>query len=132
MIEGGYSEAFSRDIIVGAWNIQWLGKPWKRSGIGKNVPQRAEDIAAYIKASRVKLLVLEEICDDDQIPDKITNKTLDTVVEILNEGTKANWKYVLFPKRKLDDEEQHTGLMWNDKTVTAVGESYRIDIKVPP
>lgn len=132
LAEGGYSEVFCRDIIVGAWNIQWLGMPWKRSGIGKKVPQKAEDIADYIKASGVQLLALEEICDDDGISSKTTNKTLDSVVEILNEGTGANWKYTLFPKRKPADEEQHTGLMWNAKTVTAVGEPYKIDIKVPP
>jgi hypothetical protein len=132
LAEGGFSEVFSRDMIVGAWNIQWLGKPWKRSGIGKKVPQKAEDIADYIMASRVQLLALEEICDDDEVPTKMTNKTLDTVVEILNEGSGASWKYTLFPKRIPDDEEQHTGLMWNAKTVTAVGEPYKTELKVPP
>jgi len=132
LTEGGYSEVLSRDIILGAWNIQWLGMPWKRSGISKNVPQKAEDIAEYIKASGVRILALEEICDDDGVPAKTTNKTLDTVVEILNEGTGANWRYVLFPKRIPEDEEQHTGVMWNAKTVTAAGEPYRIAMNVPP
>lgn len=132
LTDGGYGEVFCRDIIVGAWNIQWLGMPWKRSGIGKNVAQKAEDLAEYIKASGVKILAVEEICDDDGVPTRRTNKTLDTVVEILNEGTGAQWTYTLFPKRKPDDEEQHTGLMWNAKTVTAVGDPYKLALKVPP
>jgi hypothetical protein len=132
LFEGGYSEVSCRDITVGAWNIQWLGKPEKRSGIGKKVPQKPEDIADYIKASGVQLLALEEICDDDGVSAKRTNKTLDTVVEILNEGTGADWRYILFPKRRADDDEQHTGLMWNAKTVTAVGEPYKIEMTVPP
>ncbi len=132
LIEGGYGEVLSRDVIVGAWNIQWLGMPWKRGGIGKKVPQKAGNIADYIKASGVRLLALEEICDDDRVPVKRTNRTLDTVVEILNEGTTAKWTYTLFPKRRHDDAEQHTGLMWDAKTVTPVGEPYKVVLKVPP
>ncbi|MFH1112906.1 MAG: endonuclease/exonuclease/phosphatase family protein [Pseudomonadota bacterium] len=132
LTEGGYGEVFCRDLIVGAWNIQWLGKPWKRSWIGKNVPQKAEDIAGYVKASKVQLLALEEICGDGAIPGNPTNETLDAVIGMLNEGTGASWTYRLFPKRKPDDGEQHTGLMWNAKIVTAVGEPFRIAVKVPP
>jgi hypothetical protein len=129
--EGGYSQVFCRDITVGAWNIQWLGMPSMRSGTGKNVAQKAEDIADYIKTSGVQLLALEEICDDDGDPATIANNTLNTVVEILNEGTGANWKYILFPKRKDGDVEQHTGLMWNAKIVTAVEPYYRIEMNLP-
>lgn len=131
-IEGVNSVAFCRDITVGAWNIQWLGEPSKRSGIGKDVAQKPEDIADYIKTSGVQLLALEEICDDDGDPATIANNTLNTVVEILNEGTGANWKYILFPKRNADDVDQHTGVMWNAKTVTAVEKHYKIPLKVPP
>ncbi len=130
--EGGRSEVFCRDLTVGAWNIQWLGIPSMRSGIGKDVAQKAQHLADYIKKSGVRILALEEICDDDGVPATTTNRTLDTVIEILNEGSPANWRYLLFPKRKADDEEQHTGLMWNAKAVTAVGEPYKIGLKVPP
>jgi len=46
---------------VGAWNIEWLGVPGSRSGSGKNVKQKASDIADYIIDSNVDILGLEEV-----------------------------------------------------------------------
>src|SRR5207253_2069183 len=47
-------------VRVGAWNIEWLGNPAKR----RNLPQEPDDLARYIRASKVDLLGLNEITGD--------------------------------------------------------------------
>ncbi len=126
----------TRNISVGAWNIQWLGSPTSRRGTGVNgVEQKPADIARYIKASRVDVLALQEISDTDSSPFTKTNCILDKAFKILNsEGSRnrrSRWRYILFPKRSQTNPSQLTGIAWNARKVTRVGMPFRIPLQVP-
>lgn len=108
------------DIVIGAWNIEWLGKPASRSGIAKNRQQKAEDIAEYIQTGEVDILAVEEVCDDNP-NGKLDNSTLGETVTILNGRPNNDWRYHLFPKKNPENETQCVGLMWNQKKVKPEG-----------
>lgn len=116
------------NVSIGAWNIQWLGNPDKRSGCGKDVRQTADDIAMYISQSRVDILTLEEIGDTDGSVQTRTNSTLDWVMTILNDTNGNRWKYLLFAKRNQSQTTQLTGVAWNEKTVAQVGSPLRLQM----
>jgi hypothetical protein len=112
-------------IKVGAWNIEWLGKPEDRSGAAKNIAQAPADLADCIAASGVAILAVEEIVARD--PGRPTrSREIEATIEALKGRTGAQWDYVLFPGRAVGD--QLTGILWNTAVVTALtrkGESWR-------
>lgn len=121
----------AKGLKVGAWNIEWLGNPDSRRGPGEGVAQNPEDIAAYIKDSRVQLLCLEEICDSKKGDHVLSNDTLGKTITILNDGGTGEWRYRLFRNKTLGDRSQVTGVMWNGKAVTPSDLDFRIPVKMP-
>ncbi len=120
--------AQSADLVrIGAWNIEWLGKPGNRSNSGQGVPQSVEDISKYITEFKVYLLALIEVCDDDLDSTKISNTTMDVVIDKLNSGAQKG-KYTLFPKKDSSDLDQHLGVAWNESVVTRDGEPFRLPV----
>ncbi len=117
-------------IRIGTWNIEWLGKPEKRSGLGAGVAQSAEDLADYILASRVDILGLQEIIATAGSPAEPRSRELDAVLAIVQKRTGAPWRYVLFPGR--DPADQLTGVAWNSSSVEPAGPSksgWRVPLK---
>lgn len=106
--------ASARLLRVGAWNIEWCGRPAQRSGPGQGVRQTPEDLADYIAFAQVAVLALEEILVDLR-DDR--SQTLDRVVVALDARTGGQWQYVLHPGRHADD--QRTGVLWDRRQVTA-------------
>lgn len=129
----------SAQLRVGALNIEWLGSPDRRAGAAKGVAQKPAHIAAYVRASGVDVLALEEISDDDGVADRRTNGTLDKAFAELNADGQAKWKYRLFPKHNEAEEQtwQLTGLAWNESRLAPVksangnAEEYRLELVVP-
>src|SRR5262245_16453188 len=60
-----------RTVRLGTWNIEWLGNSGKR----EKPAQDPDDLAKYIRASKVDLLGLNEITHDVE-GDEPRNKTL--------------------------------------------------------
>lgn len=115
-------------VNIGAWNIEWLGKPEKR----KQNAQKVEDIAGYIKTSNVDVLALTEISNTNKnVGDQPLNTTLDEAFEQLNKSGAA-WKYILFPKRDdtRDPQDQWTGIAWNEHKVHKVGGPWKLDAQI--
>src|SRR5262245_53677378 len=79
--------AAAESARIGAWNIEHLGSPELRSGPAEGIAQEPADIADYIKASKVDVLALEEIDDDDGSPGTKSNKTLTKAFELLKQQT---------------------------------------------
>lgn len=127
------SLTFARDhdpiLILGSWNIRWLGRP-DAPRRGKSY-QKPWDIAKIIQWSRVDLLALQEIYDNDNAKRTRRNNTLDAVIRILNERGSSAWKYRLFPKKDPEDLHHHTGIMWNQGKVRPVGLPFKIPMNVP-
>jgi len=117
-------------IRIGAWNIEWLGNPGNRSGIARDVPQSPEDIAAYIRIANVSILSLEEIGDDDDSNETLTNSILDSAFRILNQGGLADWTYIVFPKTDPTSRDQHIALAWDRRKATIVGNPIRIPVNI--
>ena len=130
----GAGPAPAQSVRVGAWNIEHLGFPDSRSGPAEDIAQDPADIADYIKASRVDVLALSEIGDDDGVASTRSNKTLTKAFELLKQQTGNEWKYVLFPKAVANEKTQLTGLAWNTKRARQEGSAYRIPVprKVGP
>ena len=116
---------------IGAWNIQWLGSPDERPSYAANIAQKAEDIAAYIVASKVDILGLEEITDNDNQPTKFTNLTLDKAFALIKTNHGQDWTYVLFPKGA-GQNTQLLGLAWNKTRVTGPFEQWEIPLDYSP
>jgi predicted extracellular nuclease len=116
--------AYSQNqISVGAWNIQYLGAPNCRPKATKKEALSAIDIANFIIASGVDVLGLEEITDDDGLPNTYTNYTLTRVMEIIRQKTGDTWEYMLFRKFQGNKDckavhVQLTGVAWNTSKVT--------------
>lgn len=108
-------------LRLGTWNIEWLGRPFDRSGVAKGTAQSAADIADYIAFARVDILALQEIVVDEgqSDPGSLRSGELDSVVAQLERKVPGPWRYVLFPGRRPGD--QLTGVLWNSKAVRAVG-----------
>jgi predicted extracellular nuclease len=105
--------SWGQDIVIGSWNIEWLGKEGKRGGTHDNEIQKPDNLAQYIKDSEVDVLGLIEICVSDDLRSKILDKTFD----ILNSSGTTDWKYVIFPNRDKGDRDQLCGVAWNTKKV---------------
>lgn len=104
-------------LRIGSWNIEWLGKPGDRSGLGKGVAQSPGDLADCILGSGVAVLAVEEIVAPG--PGKIIrSRELEATLASIRQKSGATWDYVLFPGRA--DGDQLTGVLWNTAAVTAV------------
>ena len=116
-------------ITIGAWNIQWLGNKEKRPE-GLRVDQDPADLADYIFESKVDLLSVEEISDNDGVADTYTNKTLVAVCKKLGEKTNTEWSHVLMPKPTTPEEDvmQLCGLLWNTGKVTKIGKTFEVPV----
>lgn len=109
--------ASSSPIRIGAWNIEWLGKPSERSGRAANIAQSPDDLADYIAYAKVDALALAEIVTDLRSR-PLRSRELEAVIESLQKKTPGNWEYMLFPGRA--DGDQLTGILWNTNRLTAV------------
>lgn len=116
-------------VRVGAWNIEHLGNPASRSGVGHNVAQTPKDLADYIRASGVDLLALEEIADDDQ-PGR-RNKSIAAALADLKAQTGDEWDHLLTPKANPTAESQLVGVAWNKTKVKRVGEPFKVPVSSP-
>lgn len=106
-------------LKIGAWNIENLG--------GRVPNQHPAAIAEHILLADVDILALEEIWDTDGVPETMTSPALDQVFQRVNEGDDADWTYVLFANRT-DGPERHTGIAWNRKRATMVGEPLKVPV----
>lgn len=114
-------------ITIGAWNIEWLGKPGTRSGIAKDIAQEPEDLANYIDLSDVDILALSEI-DDTDAGGARESVSLNKAFDKLNMRNGHAWKYLLFEKKDANDRSQLTGLAWNTNVVELEGQPFKIGV----
>ena len=114
-------------LTIGAWNIEHLGNPERRSQPSQDVLQRPEDLAQYLRDSGVDILALEEIGDNPNTEFDPDNPILAQTLHMLSRTRQRPWKYVLFPKK---DEAPHqlTGIAWNSDRVRALDGPYRIPL----
>jgi predicted extracellular nuclease len=126
-------------LRIGSWNIEHLGDPDSRRGpafddkTGKGIPQKAEDLARYIRYARVDVLALQEIKADGEAPAGFpkkyrTNTILTRAFNELNKTPGNNWKHVLFPKMRAADQTQWTGIAWKESKVSVVGDVYQVPV----
>jgi len=118
-------------VYIGAWNIQWLGSPSQRPSYATGVAQSAADLADYIKRSKVDVLGLEEITDDDGAAGTRTNKTLTAAFDLIRQDTGQQWNHFLFPKPGTD-QTQLVGLAWNRGKVNGDPQVFPIALDLPP
>ena len=108
-----------KPIRVGAWNVEWLGMPERRSGPAKGHRQSPEALAEYILAADVDILGLEEIkIDSDDGSD--TNSLLSSALEIVEQQRGGHWQHRLFPTTY--GRDQCTGVAWDSTRVAPIGE----------
>jgi hypothetical protein len=117
----------SPKLIVGAWNIEWLGSPEFRKPPSQGVEQQSEDLARYLRDSGVDILALEEISDNPNTEFDPDNPILAKTLALLSQDQQHPWKYVLFPKKD-DRLTQLTGIAWNSAKVSAVDGPYRLPL----
>lgn len=104
-------------IRVGAWNIEWLGMPERRSGPARNQTRTPENLAEYILAADVDILALEEIrIDADDGSD--TSTLLREALAIVESERGGHWQHRLFPARYGPD--QCCGIAWDVAKVTPI------------
>ncbi len=108
-----------RPVRVGAWNIEWLGTPQKRSGPAKNQLQTPEALAEYILAADVDVLGLEEV-GIDSADGSDANSVLRQALAIVEEKRGGRWQHRLFATSY--GREQCTGIAWDAARVTPLGE----------
>jgi hypothetical protein len=113
-------------LRVGAWNIEWLGTPQRRSGPARNHLQTPEALAEYILAADVDLLGLEEI-KIDAADGSDTNSVLTAALEIVEEERGGRWRQRLF--RTSYGRDQCCGIAWDETRVTLTAE--RLAIRGP-
>jgi endonuclease/exonuclease/phosphatase family metal-dependent hydrolase len=126
------------EIRIGAWNIEWLGFPDRRSRPGKDNPQAPEDLADYIHTAGVDVLALAEVGIDSETP-PLKSQQFDLVVRALQDRYQQPWDYVLFPKTDYPDDAdeymrrgQHLGLAWRTDLAKQVGEPWNIPVGSHP
>lgn len=119
-------------VRVGAWNIEWLGTPDRRTAGGAQTP---DDIATGIAASGVDLLALEEVAVTDG-GSAMRNGVLDDAFARLNAGG-AQWSYLLFPARvpphskpTVHNATQCVGMAWDGRAVRLKRPPQAIEAKV--
>ncbi|MFQ5807949.1 MAG: hypothetical protein ACE5I3_16005, partial [Phycisphaerae bacterium] len=108
-------------IRVGAWNIEWLGKPEKRSGPAKNQLQTPEALAEYILAADVDILGLEEIKIDTN-DGSDANTALRQALALVEKKRGGHWQHRLFPTNY--GRDQCTGIAWDITKVTLLDEPH--------
>lgn len=107
----------SGDVRVGAWNIEWLGKPDDRSGAAQGVAQDPDELAEYIVKSKVAVLGVCEIVTNVR-GRPIRSREIEQTIERIRAKTGDRWAYVLYPGRA--DGDQLTGVLWNTRFATPV------------
>jgi endonuclease/exonuclease/phosphatase family metal-dependent hydrolase len=107
-------------MTIGSWNIENLGK-----GQGGQKPKA---LAEHLQLVGLDVLALQEIHDDDGNAATHRNSKLDATFAILNTRPGNDWEYVLFPKREASDTTQLTGVAWNKKRVSKVGDPLKIAV----
>lgn len=101
---------------------------------GRDVAQKASDLANYIAEANLDVLSLEEIgVDKPSAPWR--SKQLDEVFAELKNRHQQPWEYVLFAKANYPEgtedfvvRGQHTGLAWRTDRCTKVGEPFSIAV----
>src|SRR5581483_8251839 len=94
-----------------------------------NGPQTAEDIADYILASKVDILGLEEVSDNDEDKETRSNTTILKALAIIKKKTGKTWTHRLFSGVKGGkDLDQLTGIAWNTESVNLVDEPLKINV----
>ncbi len=113
------AKAIPEPIRVGAWNIEWLGTPNKRSGPAKGQLQRPEELADYILAAGVDILGVEEVRMDTDDGSNASTILRDALAIVQARGG-GRWHHRLYETQY--GRLQCTGLAWNADRVTPVGE----------
>jgi predicted extracellular nuclease len=113
----GLTSAQAEQIVLGSWNIENLG--------GQREPSPLE-LARHIGLVRADILAIQEIHDTGP---GLSNTILDQVMLEMNKAPHQNWTYRLFPNKAPNQTQRLCGVAWNQATVEAVGESYRIPIE---
>ncbi len=104
-------------LYIGAWNIEWLDQPERRSGPAKGVTREAADLADYIEWSGVSMLSLQEItrnADDGSA----RSDTLIETFAMVSERTGGQWEHVVFPSSR----NQNVGVAWDMTRLTLLSE----------
>src|SRR5215212_1057373 len=115
-------------IVIGSWNIEHLGRPSKRGGVGNGVAQDSRDIADYIRASGVDILALAEVTANDGTD---RNVTISAALQRIRQQTGQIWDHMLFPKfvGPLDERRhQRIGVAWNTSRVRRVSQVMRVNV----
>jgi hypothetical protein len=115
-------------LRVGTWNIEWLGRPERRAS---KVPQAADDVAKYVRASGADVLALNEISQTNDGPAP-SNRTLAEAADWLARETGQPWKHMLFPKEDPADRDQYCGVLWNAGRLTLVSVPWKVPVRRGP
>ena len=105
-------------LLVGSWNIEWLGQPDRRSGPASGVAQRPEDLADYIAFSGVSVLALQEITTDRELSGVPGSTTMDEALRLVSARTGGRWRHTLFPSAR----NQNVGVAWDETRVTLLSD----------
>ncbi|MCY2976911.1 MAG: hypothetical protein NTW52_19820 [Planctomycetota bacterium] len=121
-------------VRVGAWNIEWLGFPDKRSSFGSKTPQKPSTVAKYIHDAKVDILALEEI-GIESLEKPYKSKPLQAIMDALKKEYKQDWEYILFPKTDYPEDTedffvrgQHCGIAWRADRVSQIGDVYAVPV----
>jgi hypothetical protein len=131
------SQSCAEVIRIANWNIEWLGSERTADDIKDNInpkPKNPEDLASYIKTGAPDVLSLNEISMEYRDSKGVgKNRILDATFDLLNKAG-ASWQYELFAKRDGSRAPRHqwTGLAWNSRKVTKVGETSVMSVPVDP
>lgn len=109
-------------VKIGAWNIEWLGKPEDRGQFAKGVAQDPAVMAEYIATSGAAIVGLAEIIASGP-GTPIRSRHVEATIDAIRAKTGESWWYVLYPGRQ--DGDQLTGVMWNTARVSAVSSEGR-------
>ncbi len=120
-------------VRLGSWNIEHLGDPKARRGPGEGVEQKPIDLARYLRFARLDVLAVQEVSADGPAPEGFpkqfrTNSVLGKTLAELNRQPGHAWRHVLFPKMRAGDTGQWTGVAWNEKKLTRVGDVYQLPV----
>lgn len=113
----GAARVTPRDVRIGAWNIEWLGKPDERSGPARGVAQSPADIADYILFADVSILGLCEIVPERE-GTRFRNRVLEEALALVEKKSGERWEYALFPGHP--QSEQLIGAAWSTADVAAM------------
>lgn len=105
-------------LRVAAWNIEWLGRPDRRSGPAKNNAQQPADLADVMADTGAAVIGLSEITDDSA-GGPPSNSTITAALKVLQDKHGGDWRHVLFAKPG-GERDQCTGVAWDAKRVALV------------